>query len=257
MNLKPKEYQLLVNKLLNDNHKICKVNGLPTTFYQAIAGVDILSKFDVAYYSFVNDFPYSHHMSQEQLVFTFKILLQQQLDRYWYSGFKYYNTNLEIYNDRYLKHFDCSETLFSYSKLDNGEREISKKRRLYLNLINSPLKNSNGMFLPYAPKPMYNFLNKLCRDLDISIVITNVLRSVEFQHSLIKNGHITPSESSHLYGYAADIEQKWYRENRPELHKKIKAHLDLLEDQGLVNYIDYGHIWHLCLSPSYILKFLK
>lgn len=252
---KPKEYQILVSKLIDDNHKICRIHGLPHTFFKAVDGVEVLSNFDSVFNSFVKDFPHTHHMSHDQLVFTFKILLQQQLDNYWYSGFKTYNTNLEIYNDRSLVCFNNEDVKFKYLKLKPGKNSVSKISHLLLKLINSPLKNSNGMFLPYAPKGMFNFLNKLCSDLEIPLVVTNVLRSQEYQSMLLKEGHITPNESSHLYGYTVDIEQKWYKDNRPDIHKKVEEHLQSLEEEGRVNYIDYGHIWHICLSPNYIYNY--
>ncbi len=253
---RPKEYQELVHKLIEENHQICSVKGLPATFFSSTNGVDVLSNFDIVFNSFVRHYPHSHKLSKDQMMFTFKILLQQELDRYWYDGFKTYQTNLEVYNDESLVCFADSEPLFTYLKLENGEESVSKIDKLKLTIQNSSLKNSMGMFLPYAPKAMFNFLNQLCLDLDISLVITNVLRSKEYQNRLIKNGHITPTESSHLYGYTVDIEQKWYRENRPKEYKKIVNHLNRLESDGRINYIDYSQIWHICLSPCFIHEYL-
>ncbi|MGL1892647.1 MAG: hypothetical protein OCD02_13540 [Spirochaetaceae bacterium] len=253
---KPKEYKELVSRLLNENHEICKVNGLPNTFFRSTDGVDVLSNFDIVFNSFVNEFPLTHMMSHEQLVFTFKVLLQQQLDSYWYSGFKSYKTNIEIYNDETLIHFSDREHLFTYLEVEPGKENISKLKRLFLKLTNNPLKNSSGMFLPYAPVPMYNFLNKLCKDLDTPIVVTNTLRSLEYQNILLNRGHITPNESSHLYGYTVDIEQKWYKKNDYMLFKKIKNHLNQLEDKGHISFIDYGQIWHICLSPCFLFIYL-
>lgn len=252
----PKEYQELVHKLLEENHKVCSINGLPSSFFKSITGVEILSNFDIVFNSFVEHYPHSHRLNREQMKLTFKILLQQELDRYWYDGFKSYNTNLEIYNDKSLVCFKNEKPFFKYLKLEEGEESVSKLKMLKLKLFNSTLKNSKGMFLPYAPRPMYNFLNSICKDLDIPLVVTNVIRSKEYQKKLMKRGHITPTESSHLYGFTADIEQKWYRENSPNEYKKISEYLDKLESEGKINYIDYGQIWHVCLSPCFIDEFL-
>lgn len=254
---KPKEYKELVAKLIEENHEICSVKGLPNTFFRSTQGVDVLSNFDNVFNSFVNEFPLSSAMSHEHLVFTFKVLLQQQLDSYWYAGFKTYNTNLEIYNDLELVHFDEVETLFSYLKVESGKDHVSTLKKLILRFSNSPLKNCSGMFLPYAPVPMYNFLNKLCRDLDIEIVVTNTIRSKEYQNILLKHGHITPNESSHLYGYTVDIEQAWYKKNSMSQHKKIEEHLHRLEEEGHVSFVDYGQIWHICLSPCFLHLYLN
>lgn len=254
---KPKEYKQLVSKLLSENHEICRIKGLPNTFFRSAQDVDVLSNFETVFNSFVNEFPLSDMMSHEHLVFTFKILLQQQLDSYWYSGFKRYKTNLEIYNAEDLIYFKDVKNKFTYLELESGEEHISLFRKFLLKVINSPLKNSSGLFLPYAPVPMYNFLNRLCEDLDIPLVITNTLRSLEYQDKLLKQGHITPNESSHLYGYTVDVEQKWYKNNAPALHKKIETHLQKLEEEGQVNYVDYGQIWHICLSPCFLSHYLN
>lgn len=254
---KPKEYKQLVAKLLSENHEICKEKGLPDTFFRSAQGVDVLSNFESVFNSFVNEFPMSDMMDHEQLVFTFKILLQQQLDSYWYSGFKIYKTNMEIYNDEDLICFKNTKNKFSYLELESGKEHVSLFKSFILNITNSPLKNSSGMFLPYAPVPMYKFLNKLCEDLGISLVITNVIRSVEYQDKLVKEGHIIPNDSSHLYGYTADIEQKWYKKYAASKHKKIENHLKKLEDEGQVNYVDYGQIWHICLSPCALAHYKK
>lgn len=253
----PKEYKELVSRLISENHEICRIKGLPNTFFMSADGVEVLSNFDNVFNSFVNEFPLSSLMSHENLVFTFKILLQQQLDSYWYSGFKRYRTNLQIYNDRDLVCFRERENKFSYLELAPGKRHTSILKKIILKVVNSPLRNSNGIFLPYAPVPMYNFLNKMCDDLGVSIVVTNVLRSMEYQEFLLKQGHITPNESSHLYGYTVDIEQKWFKKNRPETHSRIENYLKKLEENGEVNYIDYGQIWHICLSPCLLSKYLN
>ncbi|QEN05933.1 hypothetical protein EW093_14930 [Thiospirochaeta perfilievii] len=249
---KPKEYKALVAKLLSENHEICRIKGLPNTFYRSAQGVEVLSNFDYVFNSFVNEFPLSHLMSHEQVEFTFKVLLQQQLDSYWYSGFKTYSTNLEIYNDDDLVCFKDVDTKFQYLPLEDGKYKTSLLKRLMLKITNSPLKYSTGVFLPYAPYPMFNFLNKICQDLDTSLVVTNVIRSIEYQERLLKQGHITPYESSHLYGYSVDIDQKWYKKNDPQKHRQIVNYLTKLEDDGQVNFVDYGHIWHICLSPCFL-----
>lgn len=252
----PKEYKELVSKLLNEKHEICRINGLPNTFYKSAQGIEVLSNFDIVFHSFVNEFPLSNMMSSDQLIFTFKVLLQQQLDSYWYSGFKRYQTNIEIYNDDTLVNFTDHEPIFSYLELEAGKSRVSRWKRFLLNISNSPLKNSVGVFLPYAPVPMYNFLNKLCSDLGTDIVVTNVLRSLEYQNKLLNYGHITPNESSHLYGYTVDIEQKWYKDNNTNIHKKIENHLQKLEEEGQINFVDYGRIWHICLSPCFLHLYL-
>lgn len=249
---KPKEYKELVSRLLKENHQISSVNGLPRTFYSSTQGVDILSNFDNIFNSFINQFPLTNMLDHDYLVFTFKVLLQQQLDSYWYSGYKRYKTNIEIYNDKELIDFRKVKPRFKYLKVKPGKEFPIKLKKLYLRIRNSSLRNCSGMFLPYAPVPMYNFLNKLCRDLNEAIVITNTLRSSEYQNKLLNEGYIAPSDSSHLYGYTVDIEQLWYKKNRPKLHEKIEHHLHKLEDEGQLTFIDYGQIWHICLSPYFL-----
>ena len=252
----PKEYKELVASLLEEDHEISVVNGLPNTFYRSAEGVEVLSNFESVFNSFVQEFPGSHMMSNEHLRFTFKILLQQQLDSYWYSGFKSYKTNLEIYNDDDLVNLNEMDTTFMFQPLKEGRRGISFFRRVYLKLINSPLKNSSGLFLPYAPYPMYNFLNSFYDRLGFRVVVNGVIRSIEYQNNLIKKGFISCNASSHIYGYTVDLEQKWFRKYAPKKYKRIQVLLDELEERGEINYIDYGHIWHVCLSPAALNRYL-
>lgn len=249
---KPKEYKKLVARLLDENHELSRGEGLPKSFLRSIKGIDILNNFDNVFNSFLVEFPLVNIMNNENLIFTFKVLLEQQLDSFWYSDSKIYKTNLEIYNDHNLIYFKEVDPLFSYLEVRPGKEYVSKFKKILLGFMNSPLRNCSGMFLPYAPVQMYNFLNKLCMDLNESIVVTNTLRSLEYQNKLRAFGHITPGESSHLYGYTVDIEQLWYKENNKTLYGKIKSHLQYLEEEGQINYIDYGQIWHICLSPCFL-----
>lgn len=242
--------------MLEEDHKICEINGLPNSFFKSTRGVEVLSNFDRVFHSFVNEFPLSGIMDHDQLVFTYKILLQQQLDVYWYSGFKQYDTTLEIYNDKTLVDFRNMSPKFNYLPLKAGQKDISKGLKLYLNIINSPLKYCNGLTLPFAPVAMYNFLNNLCTMVGFSLVVTSAIRSKEFQEQLISKGLITPNESSHLYGYTVDLEKKWLEKFRRDRYLRVKAVLNQLEESGEIVYIDYGSIWHICLSPCFINKYL-
>ncbi len=254
---KPREYKELVAKLLSENYEVSIKDGISSTFFSAVRDIKIFSNFDEVFKNFVTEFPYSDKMSSEQLKFTFKVLLQQQLSSYWYAGFKTYKNALEIYNDQSLIYLDKSKIKFRYLKGNRKDCKISIIRKIFLRAINSPLKYCSGLKYPYSTEAMYNFLNRLCQDLKIPLTVTCILRSQEFQNSLIKNGKISPNDSSHLYGYTVDIEQKWLRQNRYKSFLKVTRHLQDLENRGEISFIDYGHLWHICLSPSMISYYLK
>jgi hypothetical protein len=78
--------------------------------------------------------------------------------------------------------------------------------------------------------------------------VTSLARSVEHQHHLRSLGYSALMPSSHCVGYAADVEMEWFgtfgaRETLSRL---------LLDAQrgDLVNVIDEGQAWHVCVNPA-------
>lgn len=77
--------------------------------------------------------------------------------------------------------------------------------------------------------------------------VTSMLRTVEQQHRLRELGYSAVLPSAHCAGYAADVEMRWYA--RFDADDALAATLLDHQARGLVNVVDEGQAWHLCLSP--------
>ena len=78
--------------------------------------------------------------------------------------------------------------------------------------------------------------------------VTSIVRSVEHQRRLRWLGFTALLPSAHCRGWAADVEVEWF-----ERFGAAQALRDVLLDhqnQGLLNVIDEGRAWHLCLAPA-------
>ncbi len=80
--------------------------------------------------------------------------------------------------------------------------------------------------------------------------VTSIVRSVEHQRHLGDLGYFALLPSSHCSGYAADVESNWYE----AFGATDALHAVLLEyrDRGVLNVIDEGQAWHLCLNPEHV-----
>lgn len=80
--------------------------------------------------------------------------------------------------------------------------------------------------------------------------VNSIVRSVEHQRHLADLGYFALLPSSHCSGYAVDVESTWYE----TFGAADALHAILLEyrDRGVLNVIDEGQAWHLCLSPEHV-----
>ena len=80
------------------------------------------------------------------------------------------------------------------------------------------------------------------------IRVNSIIRTVEHQDHLRNLGFSALSPSAHCRGWAADIEVDWFRRFGADeaLRNVLLAYLD----EGLLNVIDEGRAWHICLNPA-------
>ena len=86
----------------------------------------------------------------------------------------------------------------------------------------------------------------------IKIQVNSLIRTIEHQEQLIKIGFTFSKFSSHCNGYAVDIERKWYVMNDRVLFGIIDSCLKMYAEKGIINLIDEGIVWHICLNPDYL-----
>jgi hypothetical protein len=81
-----------------------------------------------------------------------------------------------------------------------------------------------------------------------AIRVTSVTRTVEHQRRLRSLGFSALLPSAHCRGWAADIEVTWFeRFGADGVLRDVL--LDYL-DRGVLNVIDEGRAWHVCLNPA-------
>jgi hypothetical protein len=85
------------------------------------------------------------------------------------------------------------------------------------------------------------------------IRVTSVTRTVEHQQRLRSLGFSALLPSAHCRGWAADIEVAWFERfgAAGALRGVLLDHLD----RGVLNVIDEGRAWHVCLNPAEVERF--
>ncbi len=85
------------------------------------------------------------------------------------------------------------------------------------------------------------------------IWVNSMVRSVEHQKKLRRLGFSALLPSAHCRGWAADIELQWFERfgAADALREVLLAQLDA----GVLNVIDEGRAWHVCLAPDHVARF--
>ncbi len=79
--------------------------------------------------------------------------------------------------------------------------------------------------------------------------LTSALRSVDQQQRLRELGYSAVLPSAHCVGFAFDVAMRWFA--RFGASEALAGALLELQDAGVVNVIDEGQAWHVCLSPEH------
>jgi hypothetical protein len=85
------------------------------------------------------------------------------------------------------------------------------------------------------------------------IRVTSVTRTVEHQERLKGLGFSALLPSAHCRGWAADIEVAWFERFGADGALRDVL-LDYL-DRGVLNVIDEGRAWHVCLNPDEVERY--
>ena len=80
--------------------------------------------------------------------------------------------------------------------------------------------------------------------------VNSIVRSVEHQRHLADLGYFALLPSSHCSGYGTDVEMTWYETFGAA--DVLQSMLLEYRDGGVLNVIDEGQAWHLCLSPDHL-----
>lgn len=208
-----------------------------------------------------SEFSKSDFKSFKRNLLTYLLLY---IDFKWYHDYPEYmddmflNNNLDLLSLNNLK--DNYQILFQYTTIKNGSlsRYHNSLRRRFDMLNNKPSGNTIGMRTPYIKIELLGLLNEISIIISsqygrtIMIQVNSLIRTIEHQNQLLKIGYTYSTFSAHCKGYAIDIERKWYIMNDRPLFRIINNSLKIYAEKGIINLIDEGFVWHICLNPAYI-----
>jgi len=119
---------------------------------------------------------------------------------------------------------------------------------------------SSGLSYPLARPAIIGLLNEVATRFTESVPgwkrglwVNCIVRSVVVQQRLRQLGYSAFVPSAHCTGNAADIEMTWLD------HHQVAAPLQQVlmgyRDAGVLNVIDEGQAWHLCLNPALVSRY--
>ena len=82
--------------------------------------------------------------------------------------------------------------------------------------------------------------------------VTSMTRSIEHQERLRSLGYSAVLPSAHCTGHAVDLEMRWFE--RFGVADKLAEVLWTHQAEGLVNVINEGQAWHVCISPHAVAR---
>lgn len=192
-----------------------------------------------------------------------RILLLQSLDMAWWGSVPDYADDLavlrapDLVDLRELRR--AGQVGFGFGVASDGL--IHRGRDFVVHRLR-PDREPDGPGLPYvrARPEMVAMLNEIAtmtaRKAPAStppIWVNSIVRSVEHQRKLRRLGFSALLPSAHCSGWAADIELTWFeRFGAAEVLREVL--LGQL-DAGVLNVIDEGRAWHVCLAPDHAMRF--
>jgi hypothetical protein len=115
---------------------------------------------------------------------------------------------------------------------------------------------SSGLSYPFARPAMVALLNEVAGAFEAAtrpwrgtMWVNCIVRSTAVQQRLQQLGYSALLPSAHCTGHAADIEMAWLRRHgvAPALEDVLTGY----RDDGVLNVIDEGQAWHVCLAPAH------
>ncbi|WP_147263042.1 hypothetical protein [Geodermatophilus sp. TF02-6] len=114
---------------------------------------------------------------------------------------------------------------------------------------------SSGLSFPVARPAMVGLLNEIATRFAAAapswagrLWVNCIVRSTAGQLRLRELGYSALLPSAHCTGYAADLEMAWLR--RHGVAPALEGVLTAYRDAGVLNVIDEGQAWHVCLDPA-------
>jgi hypothetical protein len=185
-----------------------------------------------------------------------RIYLLSQIDSFWWREVEpFHDADLARSNElRDLQHLaDTGQLAFRFKRQPHGLPGRVRNGVVHRYLPRYE-PHTSGLSQAMARPELIGLLNRLARDFAAEapagtppLWVTSLLRTVEQQHRLRDLGYSALFPSAHCVGFAADVEMRWYA--RFGADGALAAALLDYQARGLVNVVDEGQAWHVCLSP--------
>ena len=192
-----------------------------------------------------------------------RILLLQNVDLLWWDDVDDFETLADI--DRCPDLLDLvaerrkGRVAFSFGIASDG---LARRGRDFLVQRLMPNREPRGPGLSFTQirPPMLGVLNEVAGEVAGAapmgtppIRVTSVIRTVAHQVHLKELGFSALLPSAHCLGWAADIEVAWFERFGADdaLREVLMGYLD----RGVLNVIDEGRAWHVCLNPAEVERY--
>lgn len=184
-----------------------------------------------------------------------RVLLLQQVDLAWWGVDGQFATDDDVRATPALRDLRGETDLRFQYAVQTGTLSRRLRQKAIRTFRPSREPGGAGMALPYARPELIGVLNEIS-DRVASLLpgsapriwVNSTTRSVSHQRHLQSLGFSAFEPSAHCLGWAADIEMTWYR--RLGHDGALRDTLLDLRDRHILNVIDEGRAWHVCLNPA-------
>ena len=192
-----------------------------------------------------------------------RILLLQNVDLLWWDDVPDFETEAEVSRSTELLDLVSERrrgrVAFSFGVASDG---LGRRGRDYLvqRLFPNREPRGPGLTCTRIRPAMLGMLNELADATRAAapagtppLRVTSITRSVDHQFRLKSLGFSALVPSAHCRGWAADLEVAWFeRFGAADALRSVL--LDSL-DRGVLNVIDEGRAWHVCMNPSEVERY--
>jgi hypothetical protein len=196
-------------------------------------------------------------------VSVMRIVLLQQIDVAWWSRSPSFaddiaiNTSLDLLDLRQMR--ATGQVRFGFGigsdRLLRRARDFAVQR-----LWPDHEPRGPGLSCRLARPELIAVLNELADRLGLAapegtprLWVNSIVRSVVHQRRLRTLGFTALLPSAHCQGWAADVELAWFE--RFGARDALRSVLLEYSDSGVLNVIDEGRAWHVCLAPHAVARY--
>ncbi|SNS96040.1 hypothetical protein SAMN04488107_4442 [Geodermatophilus saharensis] len=189
-----------------------------------------------------------------------KILLLQQIDVLWWSSVRPFTDDADVLGSPEM----------AWLPSLRRRRQLAFRYRVCATHFPARARNhavhrwapgrepvSSGLSYPVARPAMVALLNEVADRFAQaagpwpgSLWVNCIVRSTAVQQRLRALGYSALLPSAHCTGHAADIEMAWLR--RHGVAAALEDVLTAYRTEGVLNVIDEGQAWHVCLNPAVV-----